>query len=75
MRYRPLLEKIEDGAWDVENVHLDAREEELSAQLCFGLVLAMPEDSVFEMMARGSAQGESAECWRKLVEEHSPAEA
>ena len=59
----------------MENVHLAPREEELSTQLYFALVLVMPEDSVGEMIVRNSATGEGADCWRKLQKEYSPNEA
>ena len=74
-RYRDLLEKCEDGAQDIDNVNLEAQEEELSTQLYYGLVLAMPEDSVGELIVRNSAVGEGAECWRKLQKEYNPSEA
>ena len=74
-RYRPLLEKCEDGAQDVDNVNLTAQEEELSTQLYFALVLVMPEDTVGEMIVRNSSTGEGAECWRKLQKEYNPNEA
>ncbi|CAK0829183.1 unnamed protein product [Prorocentrum cordatum] len=74
-RYRDLLERCEDGAQEVDNVNLDAQEEELSTQLYYGLVLAMPEDSVGELIVRNSPVGEGAECWRKLQKEYNPSEA
>ncbi|CAK0850454.1 unnamed protein product [Prorocentrum cordatum] len=74
-RYRDLLERCEDGAQEVDNVNLDPQEEELSTQLYYGLVLAMPEDSVGELIVRNSPVGEGAECWRKLQKEYNPSEA
>ena len=74
-RYRDLLEKCEDGAQEVDNVTLETPEEELSTQLYYALVLAMPEDSVGELIVRNSPVGEGAECWRKLQKEYSPSEA
>ena len=74
-RYRALLEKSEDDAEEVDNVNLSQEEEELSTQLYFGLVLAMPEDSVGELIVRNSMTGEGAECWRKLQKEYDPSEA
>ena len=74
-RYRALLEKCEDAAEEVDNVHLTPSEEELSTQLYFALVLVMPEDSVGEMIVRNSASGEGADCWRKLQKEYNPNEA
>ncbi|CAK0855027.1 unnamed protein product [Prorocentrum cordatum] len=74
-KYRPLLEKSEYGAQDVDNVNLSAQGEELSTQLYFALVLVMPEDSVGEMIVRNSSSGEGAACWRQLQKEYNPNEA
>ncbi|CAK0848555.1 unnamed protein product [Prorocentrum cordatum] len=62
-RYRPLPDKCEDGAQEVDGVNLSVQEEELSAQLYFALVLVMPEEEYVP-----SEAGNVLAMWTKLTD-------
>ena len=70
MKYRELLDKIDDPTKDVRNGDLDLENQELSMQLHFALVLVMPRESVGELIVRNVNQGEGAVAWRQILGEY-----
>jgi len=72
-RWQRWFQQVETTAPEVMNhVMEDDMQRALSTQLYYALIMAMPEDSVGEMIMRNCPEGEGAVAWKRLLKEYSP---
>ncbi len=73
-RYRDFFAAVESSSCEVLNSAMSPAQKELSNQMYFMLAMAMPDDSVGEMILRNCPKGEGAAAWKRLSNEYSPTE-
>jgi hypothetical protein len=73
-RYRGWFADIEAYKEDVKNTDLNENMLHLSNQMYFMLAMAMPDDSIGELILRNCVEGEGATAWKQLLREYSPTE-
>jgi len=64
--YQKFFQGIDADETEMENDLMTEHEKAMSTQLYFMLVMAMPEDSVGEMIMRNAPTGEGAAAWKRL---------
>ena len=73
-RYLAFIKATEASTTEVDNAALTSEEQQLSTQLYFMLVMAMPDDSVGELIMRSCPEGQGACAWQRLLTEYNPQE-